>query len=81
MGTSNRNDIFRSKREMYAKNYTTGEQLRVARAELTHETGAAPGVAVFNGSYLVFAITADHTYKLAGALADVIDGLPRDATA
>jgi hypothetical protein len=61
---------------MYEKNFQRGESLRVVPAELAHPDGIQHGVAIFAGHYLMAAVTADHAWKLADALADVIDGLP-----
>lgn len=72
-----REEPFRSRADMYEKNFQRGESLRVVPAELAHPDGIKqPGVAIFAGHLLMAAINADHAWKLADALADVIDGLP-----
>jgi hypothetical protein len=68
-------NTFKSRRDMYAKNIASGQNLRVARAELAHDTGTTPGVAIFNDNYLLFCITAEHAWHLADQLADALDGI------
>lgn len=70
-----RKEVFRSRSDMYAKNYERGESLRVVPAELEHPDGLVPGVAIFAGHYLMSVITAEHAWNLNQALADVIEGL------
>lgn len=72
----NHKDVFRSRADMYEKNYERGASLRVIPAELAHPDGLVPGVAIYAGQYLMAAITAEHAYQLCTDLADVIDGLP-----
>lgn len=60
--------------QFYARNYELGESLRVVPAELGHDTGTTPGVAIFSGSAHLFAVlTAEHAYNLANGLADALD--------
>lgn len=74
------NEFCRSRRDMYAKNYERGESLRVVPAAITHDTGAIPGVAVYSGSFLIAAITAEHAWAFADKLAAVLDQLQQDAS-
>lgn len=73
------NEFFRSRRVMYGKNYDMGQKLRVVPAAITHDTGATPGVAIYSGTFLMAAITAEHGWALADKLADVLDQLQQDA--
>lgn len=67
---------FHSRPEHYQRNYEDGEKLRVGPASLGHSTGTTPGVALFVGrGFPIVVLTAEHAWKLADQLADVIDGL------
>ncbi|MFJ5693318.1 hypothetical protein ACIP9X_05630 [Arthrobacter sp. NPDC093125] len=72
-------EFFRSRRDMYGKNYDMGQKLRVIPAAISHDTGATPGVAIYSGTFLMAAITAEHAWALADKLADVLDALQQDA--
>lgn len=62
--------------EHYRRNYDMGENLRVVPAEVGHDSGTTPGVAIFYGtSNLIAVIVAEHAWNLADQLADVLDAL------
>lgn len=73
---------FISRPEHYQRNYEDGENLRVGPATLGYEGGTTPGVAIFIGkSFPVMVLTAEHAWKLADQLADILDSLTEDTAA
>lgn len=74
-------NTFRSRPDMYAKNFATGEQLNVTRAVIETDTGTTPGVAIFRGKFFLFCLTTEHAWKLSDQLTDALDGLQEGSAA
>jgi hypothetical protein len=72
----NKGSSFKSRREMYRKNVESGEKLRVVRAELAHDNGTTPGVAIFRDNFMLFCLTSEHAWQLSDQLVDALDSLP-----
>ncbi|UVJ40246.1 hypothetical protein [Arthrobacter sp. CJ23] len=75
-----RHNLFTAWRENYAKNYNDGESLRVIPAQINHQTGNTPGVAIFVGSRVTLVLTAEHAYSLANGIADTLETHPNRVT-
>lgn len=67
----------------FERTIQAGQETRVVPAEITHPDGVqtSPGVAIFNGYQLLTAITAEHAYSLADAIADTLETLTKEPTA
>lgn len=72
---------FTSTPQHYNRNYEMGKNLRVVPADVGPENGSIPGAAIFCGpSNLIAVITAEHAWRLADQLVDVVESLrPHDS--
>lgn len=73
---------FTSAPQHYKRNHEMGKNLRVVPAEIGHEDGSTPGAAIFCGpSNLIAVITAEHAWRLADQLVDVLEFLAEGSSA